>query len=36
MRDQKTLDFLDKFKISGNWNENYDYSKFIYLNGEKL
>lgn len=27
MQDNKTKDFLQKIKISGNWNDNYDYSK---------
>lgn len=32
MQDEKTLDFLQKLKDSGNWNELYDYSKVKYLN----
>ena len=31
MQDQKTLYFLQKVKDSGNWNDNYDYSKVEYV-----
>jgi superfamily II DNA or RNA helicase len=33
MQSEKTIEFLKKLKYSGNYNENYDYSKF---NFEKL
>jgi superfamily II DNA or RNA helicase len=32
MQDEKTLEFLQKLKDSGNWNDNYDYSKVEYIN----
>jgi len=28
--DSKTQDFLQRLKDSGNWNEDYDYSEFVY------
>jgi 3-mercaptopyruvate sulfurtransferase SseA len=28
--DSKTKDFLQRLKDSGNWNDNYDYSKVVY------
>ena len=29
---QKTLEFLQKLKDSGHWNDDYDYSEVVYLN----
>ena len=29
---EKTKEFLQKLKDSGNWNDNYDYSKVDYVN----
>ena len=29
--DIKTKKFLDKLKKSGHWNDNYDYSKVVYV-----
>ena len=31
---EKTKEFLQKLKDSGNWNDNYDYSKVEYINRE--
>lgn len=36
MQDQKTLDFLQKLKDSGHWNDNYDYSKVDFIDRNKL
>ena len=30
--DSKTQDFLQKLKDSGHWNDEYDYSKGVYVN----
>ena len=32
--DSKTQEFLQKLKDSGNWNDNYDYSKGVYVNSK--
>ena len=32
MQSEKTIKFLEKLKESGNYNENYDYSKVEYIN----
>lgn len=29
---QKTLEFLQKLKDSGHWNDDYDYSEVDYIN----
>ena len=30
-RSQKTLEFLQKLKDSGHWNDDYDYSEVLYV-----
>ncbi len=31
---EKTKEFLQKLKDSGNWDDNYDYSKVNYINSK--
>ncbi len=31
---EKTKEFLQKLKDSGNWNDDYDYSKVDYINAK--
>ncbi len=35
MQDQKTLEFLQKLKDSGHWNDDYDYSKVVYVSAKE-
>ena len=34
--DSKTEKFLQKLKDSENWNDEYDYSKVVYINAVKI
>ena len=34
LQSQKTLEFLQKLKDKGHWNDDYDYTKVIYINAK--